>query len=123
MSTITNFTWDEFWNVQEQYNDMLCDIEDRIIEIAKELGEVYDHNNIRDIFFEHDQLAEYVVAEMDIGQVGQDGEPVYDYFKVNVKWLFSDNFKQEIDEKLCARKRQDAIDYKEYLRLKAKFEN
>ena len=122
MSKITDFTWEEFWDMQEKYEDMLCDIEDRIIEIARSLGEVYQPHNLSDIHFEHDEFNEYVVAEMRMDELDENGEEKYEYYKVNVKWLFSDDYKKEIDEKEAKRKQKEADEYREYLRLKEKFE-
>lgn len=97
MSKITNFAWDEFWSTQEKYNDMLCNIEDRVLEIAHELGEKYQPCQLSDIHFEHDQFNEYVVAEMHMDELDENGEEKYEYYKVNAKWLFSDDYKKEID--------------------------
>lgn len=122
MSKITDFTWEKFWDAQEKYNDMMCDIEDRILEIARELGEKYIPSNLTDIYFEHDDYHEYVVAEMRMDELDENGEEKFEYFKVKVEWLFSDDYKKEIDEKEAKRKQKEAEEYREYLRLKKKFE-
>ena len=119
---ITNFTWEQFWDAQEKYNDMLSDIEDRILEISHDLGEKYQPYQLSNIHFEHDQFNQYVVAEMHMDEVDEDGNDKYEYYTVNVKWLFSDDYKKEIDEKEVQRKQKEAEEYREYLRLKKKFE-
>lgn len=119
---ITNFTWEQFWDAQEKYNDMLSDIEDRILEISHDLGEKYQPYQLSNIHFEHDQFNEYVVAEMHMDEVDEDRNDKYEYYKVNVKWLFSDDYKKDIDEKEAKRKQKEAEEYREYLRLKKKFE-
>lgn len=122
MSTITHFTWEQFWDTQERYNDMMCDIEDRLLEIAHDLGEAYQPHQLTDIYFEHDQFNECVVAEMRVDELDENGEEKFEYFKVNVKWLFSDDYKSEIDKKAADMKRKESEEYQEYLRLKKKFE-
>ena len=122
MSKITDFTWDEFWNTQEKYDDMLSNIEDRILEIAQDMGERYQPYQLTDIHFDHDQFNEYVVAEMRMDELDEEGNEKFEYYKVNTKWLFSDDYKKEIDEKEAKRKQKEAEEYREYLRLKKKFE-
>lgn len=119
MPKITNFTWSEFWDAQTTYNDMMCDIEERALEIAKDLGEKYLPHQLTDIFFDHDQVRTYVTAEF---KIVINGVEEYEYFKFNSDWLFSDDYKMEIDAKEAARKIKEAEEYREYLRLKKKFE-
>lgn len=119
MSKITNFTWSQFWDVQDEYNNMMCDIEDRAFEIAKDFGKPYEIYQITEIFFDHDSTREYVVVEF-CKEV--DGEEKFEYFKFNSDWLFSDSYKDEIATKEAKRKAEEEAEYQEYLRLKAKFE-
>ena len=119
MGKITNFTWSEFWAAQEKYNDMMCDIEDRALEIAKTMGESYQPHQLTEIFFDHDQFREYVTVEF---RLMNNGIERFEYFKFNADWLFSDDYKKEIDAKEAARKIKEAEEYREYLRLKKKFE-
>lgn len=121
MSKITNFTWAQFWEAQEKYNDMMCDIEDRALEIAKYCGKAYQPHQLTDIFFDHDQYKEYVVAEFRKETDGEEEE--FEYFKFNADWLFSDDYKKEIDAEEAERKVKEAEEYREYLRLKKKFED
>jgi hypothetical protein len=116
---IVNFTWEEFWDIQAQYDDMMCKIEDRAFEIAKDYGKSYKMHQLTDIFFSHDNTNEYVVAEFckDIND-----EEKFEYFKFNAKWLFSDDYKGIIDQEKVKAKLEAEKEYHEYLRLKAKFE-
>lgn len=119
MSKITNFTWEEFWEIQEKYNDMLCDIEDRAFEIAKGCGKNYMVHQVTDLFFKHDNTREYVVVEF-CDEI--DGEEKFEYFEFDSRWLFSDNYKNEIAVKEAKRKAEEEAEYQEYLRLKKKYE-
>ena len=119
MAKITDFTWEQFWDTQEKHNDMLCDIEDRALEIVKDFGKNYKPHQLTDIYFNHDSYHQYVVAEfcVDVNE-----EEVFEQFKFNSDWLFSDDYKNEIDAKEAKRKVEEEAEYQEYLRLKKKFE-
>ena len=122
MGKITRFDWNQFIEAREMYDDMMCDIEERIMEIAQYMGEKYQIYQLSDIAFSHDQYNEYVTAEMHMDEKDENGEDKYEYYKVNVKWLFSDDFKQELDAQEIAKRQKEAMEYQEYLRLKKKFE-
>ena len=116
---ITDFTWSQFWDCQEEYNDMMCQIEERAFEIAEYCGKPYKIHQITEVFFNHDNTREYVVVEF-CEEV--DGEEKFEYFKFDSHWLFSDDYKNEIAVKEAKRKAEEEAEYQEYLRLKAKFE-
>lgn len=120
MSKITDFNWSQFWEAQETYNDMMCDIENRALEIANDFGKNYKPHQLIDIFFDHDNYREYVIAEFTNGGEGENEK--FEYFKFDSHWLFSDDYKKEIDAKEAKRKAEEAAEYQEYLRLKKKYE-
>jgi hypothetical protein len=99
---------------------MMCEIEDRALEIAKDFGKSYRPCHLIDIYFNHDNLHEYVVAEF---CEEFDGEEKFEHFTFNKDWLFSDDYKNEIATKEAKRKAEEEAEYHEYLRLKAKFED
>lgn len=119
MSKITNFTWPEFWDIQDKYNNMMCDIEERAFEIAQDLGKSYQIHQITEIFFDHDSTREYIVVEF---RQDVEGEEKFEYFKFDSDWLFSDDYKNELATKEAKKKAAEEAEYQEYLRLKAKFE-
>lgn len=120
MGKITNFTWTKFWEISDEYNSMMCDIEDRAFEIAQYMGRTEKIHQITDIFFSHDNAREYVNVEF---CHEENGEETFEYFKFDSDWLFSDNYKEEIAAKEAHRKSEEEKEYQEYLRLKEKFEN
>lgn len=116
---ITDFTWSQFWEAQETYNDMMCEIENRAFEIAKDFGKNYKIHQITDIFFDHDSWHEYVIVEF-CNEVN--GEEKFECFRFKTDWLFSDDYKNEIAVKEAKLKAEEDAEYQEYLRLKKKFE-
>ena len=120
MSKITDFTWSQFWDAQETYNDMMCDIEDRALEIAKDFGKNYKPYQLIDIYFDHDSFHQYVVAEF-CEEIN--GEEKFEYFKFNSDWLFSDDYKNEMAVTEAKKKAEEEAEYQEYMRLKKKFES
>lgn len=118
MAKITDFTWSEFLEAQDRYNDMLDELEYRIIEIANDLGHAYKPHHLKDIFFQHDENHMYVVGEFNISGEEEDVE----YFKAQSDWLFSDDYKAKIEEEKARQQRKEAEEYQEYIRLKKKFE-
>lgn len=120
MSRITSFTWDEFWAISDEYNGMMCEIEDRAFEIAQYMGRTEKIHQISEIFFSHDNTREYVNVEF---CHNVDGAETFEYFKFDSHWLFSDDYKDEIATKEAHRKAEEEKEYQEYLRLKEKFEN
>lgn len=116
MSKITSFTFDEFWDTQDKYNDMLETIEERVLEVANSLGHAYLFYQLTDVYFTRDDYHMYVVGEFTL----QDGSVENVQFKT--EWLFIDDYQKEIDEKEARRAQKEAEEYREYLRLKEKFE-
>lgn len=74
MGKITRFNWNQFIEAREMYDDMICDIEERIMEIAQYMGEKYQIYQLSDISFSHDQYNEYVTAEMHMDEKDENGE-------------------------------------------------
>ena len=120
MGKITEFNWQQFWRTQEKYNDMMCAIEDRAFEIAQYLGRREQKYQITDVFFSHDNTREYVNVEFSHGPKGEEGS--HEYFKFDVDWLFSDDYKEELAAKEAHKKAEEERTYLEYLRLKELFE-
>jgi hypothetical protein len=83
------------------------------------MGRTEKIHQISDIFFSHDNAREYVNVEFynDI-----EGVEKFEYFKFESRWLFSDDYQDEIAAKEAHRKAEEEKEYQEYLRLKEKFE-
>lgn len=113
MAKITEFTRDQMVELTEKYLDMMIRIEDRALEIAKNMKEIDCNWHTVDVCFVEDYRTSYVRAVF-----GKHGEEKVVNFDID--WLFSDDHLKEVkDDHLDDN--QDDPEYKEYLRLKEKF--
>lgn len=121
MSKITNFTKEEFLEIEDKYTDMMVEIENRATEIALDLGRI-DHtyicNNVCPAGLDNvEPNMEALFVKMGIN----DETVIQVIFPTD--WLFDDAYKESIEVANAKKRIRSSSEYQEYLRLKAKYEN
>lgn len=126
MAKIEKYTLETMLNLQDQYFDMVEEIENRALEIAKNAGIVDSTYIVNDVevgdFDGHNLYAHACFIQM--GLADDDDEPATEHYKFPVDWLFSDDYLKTLPKKeKTVRTAGEEKEYQEYLRLKKKFES
>ena len=126
MAKIEKYTLETMLNLQDQYFDMVEEIENRALEIAKNAGIGDSTYIVIDVevgdFDGHNLYAHACFIQM--GLADDDDEPATEHYKFPVDWLFSDDYLKTLPKKdKPTRTPEEEREYQEYLRLKKKFES
>lgn len=126
MAKIEKYTLETMLNLQDQYCDMVEEIENRALEIAKNAGIVDSTYIVNDVeigdFDGHNLYAHACFIQMGLAE--EDDEPATEHYKFPVDWLFSDDYLKTLPKKeKPVRTAEEEKEYQEYLRLKKKFES
>ena len=123
MPKITSFTAEDLVILNTKYWDTMFLVEDRALEIARNLNKI-DHTYAVNDADVHVKDADFFIAAnfVQMGICDENEEPDTVHFEFPIEWLFTDNYitAEELAEN--KKKREEEAEYKEYLRLKAKFE-
>ncbi|MBQ8626813.1 MAG: hypothetical protein IJ419_11690 [Agathobacter sp.] len=126
MAKIEKYTLETMLNLQDQYFDMVEEIENRALEIAKNVGIVDSTYIVNDVevgdFDGHNLYVHACFIQMGLAE--NDDEPATEHYKFPVDWLFSDDYLKTLPKKdKPTRTPEEEREYQEYLRLKKKFES
>ena len=123
MAKIEKYNLKDMLDLQEQYCDMVMEIEFRALEIARKVGAIDLTYIVNDVDIGNfDGHSIYVYAHfVQMGLAEDDDEPKTVDYQFPIDWLFSDDYLNTIEKK-PERTPEEEAEYQEYLRLKKKFE-
>ena len=122
MGKITTFDVWKFLKIEEEYLDMMSEIESRAAEIAKDFGVIDDSWDTHEVWLSSDAQNVYVHAVFK--KIGDSDSDSINY-QFNSDRLFSDSYKSHLgcdDIRQQIKNNREYLEHIEYLRLKEKFE-
>jgi predicted component of type VI protein secretion system len=118
MSKIVKFSKKDFFEIQDQYNEMNDQIATRAAEIAKDFGKIDYTWYAKNIEIPNSSIQTNVKVLF----VRAGDENTMTNMEFDIDWLFSDDYKSMLMQEPLKSQIEHDKEYTEYIRLQAKFQ-